>query len=828
MKRENNMEKFETRGGRNLAPNKNRTPKKYKYNTKPNSGDVKKTNAGKNKAAPGKNKVPEFSEEMRAILLRRKNMVYLPGNVDTNPDIHTIWTGLNGERATVEGDAAFYMSAIRNLNALGYTVSPRLFAGMVKLSRDKFIGLYAHTVATLKEMVGADKSYRPMYPGFPEQVMNMSDSELYINAIIHYLSGGTYYPYRFQRSTNPTQNTAFDQGGFTVLNVGTKEDLMEIFTNLWKSKTSISSADKEDLRTIIKGIPDFADYMPDEIPLKENVALYASLVMESPLGSPRFLKKYFKTATDVLRLIVGLSDGDLSLAEKNKLRSLKRKERNAVMYLLANVNKDTLLEDMFRYQNRWIYVGQFLHPGEFHDELFNDVRLAFDFIRNDEKPLFFGGKVQKLLNEGAMQAAADKLKTRPGEFARLLDKLLRDSRSEDRNYIIDLFKQCADKVSAPVLWQVHAHFAQRKYEAANPDKKQPVRVFFPKGNVAKCMVVENDLAAIPYNVCGTVMNVCSEAIRKQYAERTSLGKVYIDPEFKDFLVPFSQRSASKTLKTIVRGSRIPVDKDAKIVRSFIWWTNDSRNYRVDIDLSAGVLNENWGYVGHVSWTNLRERGMKCCHSGDITNGGSPDGNGVVEFLDIDIDSVVNSGGRYVIFQIYAYTAQKFSELPNLRFGWMERQRLGDGAIFEPRSVKMNMDVTADSRIAIPVVFDCVKREYIWCDLNIGIGAMSSSHYGNTLESNLKGVTASCYGLANVWKTNLAQLVYANAVSRGEYVEDRNEADLIFSNDLTPPVTYTEKFNPETGEIEREAVERDSKDYKVITAYDTDYFVGQLL
>ena len=37
-------------------------------------------------------------------------------------------------------------------------------------------------------MVGAHIQFAPMYPNFPQQMMDLSDADLYINAIIHYVT----------------------------------------------------------------------------------------------------------------------------------------------------------------------------------------------------------------------------------------------------------------------------------------------------------------------------------------------------------------------------------------------------------------------------------------------------------------------------------------------------------------------------------------------------------------------------------------------------------------------------------------------------------------
>ena len=242
-------------------------------------------------------------------------------------------------------------------------------------------------------------------------------------------------------------------------------------------------------------------------------------------------------------------------------------------------------------------------------------------------------------------------------------------------------------------------------------------------------------------------------------------------------------------------------------------------------MSAAIYDENWKYIDHVSYTRLRSEGMKAYHSGDITDGGSVNGKGVAEFLDVNIDAVAEKG-RYIVYQIYSYTGQKFSEMPNCRFGWMERDKVNSGEIFEPSTVTMSLDVTSESVVAIPVIFDCKERKFIWCDMNLGINNTRSYYGGNNLESNLSGVSATCYGMTHLNKANIYDLAMLNADARGIIVTDRNEADIIFSNDTTVPVELVEVEDEVTSE--KKFMQREKKEVSIITAYDVDYFMGQML
>jgi len=738
------------------------------------------------------------------ILLRRKHLVVIEPN--------------NAEYEQSKTENALVVSMMKNVQSLGFTFSKELFETLMHCGKDELKKFYTELIPELKALVGADVTYRPMYPNFPEQVAEASDVELFINAIVHYFTLGQLMPEYEKNERLPL----IDVDKMTVLSIGNSEDLMKILTNLASSKTSISQQDKEDIITIIKATPDYAKYLPDTIPLKENVALIGKLIIEeAPIKSAAPIKKYFKTATDVLRLVTAMSDGDISLAAKTKYRSLKRCERRIILDLFANCGNIT--EDLYRYQYEWIRVAEILHPFEYKYKKYNGVNKAFNTLRNEKKPLMFGGQVQAAILKKDMRTAATLLKERPGEFARQLDKVLRDS--DNANYILNCFKDVATSISTPVLLQVRQHFIGRMAE-----QRTPVRVFFPKGNLARAMSIKNELPAIDATICKNVARICRDALIEQYKEKDFLGNVFVDEDFKHYLVPFSQRSASKAVKTIVRGSKVPVKEDASAVRAFIWWTNmdDSKNDdywnngRVDIDLSAAIFDENWNYLEHVSYTHLRSSKYKAYHSGDITNGGSVKGNGVAEFLDVDIESV-GKRGRYVVYQVYNYTSQKFCDLTNCRFGWMEREDVNSGEIFEPTTVAMKMDLTAESTVAIPVIFDCVERKFIWCDLNLAMPC--SNRGGNNIESNISGVIATCFAMANMNKANLYDLILLNAKARGNIVTDRNEADIIFSNDTTKPTETVIEVDNEKG-IETPVTKE--KDVKIVTTFDTDFFMGELL
>ena len=727
---------------------------------------------------------------MNEILLRRKNKVIL--GIGT---------------AKVANDRCI-TTIMKNIEELGYTFSREVFDVLRTYSVNELTEFYLELKAALMKLKGANVVYMPMYADFPKGVMDAHFSELYINAMVHYWSDGILYPKNHRKRVND-RLPLFDETKVKVLQLGSEADVRQIFDNICTSRTSISRTDREDIAYLFE-----TENMklPDNIPHKENAAYISALYLQkNPLARVSGLRKYIKTATDVLRLVTAMSDGDVSLAENTRYKSFTRRQRRMIMELLSGC--PNIEGDMLRYKERWIRIGERIHPSEFdcsrytleYDRAIN----AFDKLRNNRKIETFAGKVEFDLAYGEYESALAELVKRPGELARRLDQLLRVAHKES---VIRSFASVAEKVSTPVLLQVREHFLHRAEQA-------DVRVFFPKGSLAKCHSERNNLPDIDERYCQEVVRICENALVKIYGQREPMGKVYLSDDYRNYVVPFSQRSASKAFKTIVRGSRLPMASQTNAVRAFIWWTNmdkcDLGSYddgRVDIDLSAAIFDENWNYMEHVSYTNLKSEKYKACHSGDIVNGGPVDGDGVSEFLDVDVDSVVRYGARYVVYQVYSYTGQTYADMPHAMFGWMERADVNSGEIYEPKMVEQKLDLTAGSKVCIPVIFDCVKREFIWCDMNMSLSGVHMNTGGNNLESNLSGVTAVCYSMVNVKKPHLYDLIALNVMGRGVLVDNREDADIVFDTALY--------LNNDTVENER--------DKMVITPYDTELFMSEYL
>ncbi|ANV71386.1 cytoplasmic protein [Bacillus thuringiensis] len=662
----------------------------------------------------------------------------------------------------------YLATVLKNLESLGFTFSEPLIEELQTLSVDAFTSFYKELVKHLKEMVGAHIQFTPMYPNFPQQMMDLSDADLYINAIIHYVT------LRLPVSKVEERLPLLDRVDLKVIDLGSEEDFNQMISQLISANSSISSTDKTDVEWAITHTEDVSCFLPNVIPHKENMSFIIGVLLINRKISADAAAKYFKTATDVHRLAVALSEGDVSLASSVRFKKFNRAERRFLLGLLEQCGNIT--EDMLRYKKRWIRLGEILHPAEYHTR-FPKTHRAFEILRNNIKVETFNGKIEAALLNRDIMTAKNLLKTRPGEFARRLDHLIRlcSDKSTDVFNILEDFLSIIGNVSTPVLLQLTAHFKHR-------NDKNEFRTFFPKGNVAKAIGIENTLPFISEDICLMIVKMCEDTLKNRFAELPSLGKVFLDEQLKNHLVPFSQRSASKALRTLSRGSKVDLP-EGDTIRFFLWWkegyVNGQHTGRVDIDLSAAMYDEDWQYKEHVSFTNLRSKNFKAYHSGDITS--AP--KGASEFIDFDIPSVLKYGARYVVMTLLSYTDQPYKDLPECFTGWMVRQYPGSGEIFEPSTVQDKVDITADTQISIPVILDLKERKLIWTDLSL----TRDLTYDNTIEANQKGMILVGKALTNLVKPNLYDLFRLHIEARGELVQDIEEAESIFSLDkgITP-------------------------------------------
>jgi hypothetical protein len=670
-----------------------------------------------------------------------------------------------------------------NIQSLGYTLSADAIKAILKLGVTSATLVFDEVLSSLKEIKGV-RSYRPMYPNFPKQVIEALDAELYLNATMHYFSfllvdlTGDSNKIWLPKYAKDKREPLDEKIELRVLGVADKVAVDILTDRIATSNTSLSASDKDDLRTLLtSGYGRNIDDMLSRISNKENLAFVSSIILSS--GSATDITPYFRTATDILRLATAMSGGDVSLKDDSKFKKFKNSERRFLLGLLEPIGNK--VEDMLRWRERWVRLGHPLHPGE-SAKRFPTTARAFTILRNNEHVDTFRTQVESAVRSGHVLQAVTLLTQHPGEFARRLDHVLRQApNAHTQLRVVDAFLSVAHEVSTPVLLQVLAHFEHRD--------ETDLRVVFPKGNVAKVMSLDKPLAKLPKIITNAVSVGIESVLLSRFSALPDMGKVYLDPALQDVLLPFSQRSANKALRTLVRGSKLSFGDEKNTIRFFIWWKDEDKsdnsfdNGRVDLDLSACAYDENWVSMGAVTYYNMREQ--YAVHSGDITS--AP--KGASEFIDVDIAGAVKAGARYIVQTVHSFTGQKFSDVPEALAGFMLRDKPQSGEVYDPRTVVDRADVTTEATSVVPMIIDIVDRKVIWVDAAMTTGGSRGYRYfsrGNNVASTRGTIELLGKAFTNIHKPTLYRLLSLHAAVRGEVVATKEEADVVFSVEAGTP------------------------------------------
>ncbi|MCB1889784.1 MAG: TerD family protein [Rhodocyclaceae bacterium] len=644
------------------------------------------------------------------------------------------------------------------LERLGYVLAPEVCAVIETFDGLALARLHRSLLDDLRALVGANRGLSPLYPDFPADVQRRSGVELYLNALWHYVTLR-----RLPLDASPRPPLFHDKAP-RVIEAGSAAELASIMTELAGAKRSLSPQDKDDLiKMMVHFGPDTLCLLPESISVKEIAAIVcAQLLAMYPdeAAVKAYVRRQMRAPTDVLRLAVAQCKGDVSLFEPTKFTGFSRAMRRFLLSLVEACEE--VEEDMFRWPERWKRLGEALHPGEYARR-FPVCHRAFANVRAGTRAESFNRKVEHWLAIGDTESASRLLRQRPGELARRLDHMLRLNGSEDA--VCVAFDTVAAKVSTAVLLQMRAHFQHRQVPG--------LRVFLPKGDLVRAFATQDLRPEVPVEATKRIVKTTDRILLERFSKLPPLGTCYVAPELADYCAPMSQRGASTSLRTVTRGSRLPLPS-SRFVRLFLWWKNGRS--RTDIDLSAAMFDADFRYVDSLAYYNLA--GWGGCHSGDIVD--AP--QGAAEFIDLDLQRLRVSQVRFVVASINSYSEQPFCELPECFAGWMSRLDANSGEIFDARTVEDRIDIASNSQICLPLVFDLLENRVIWLDLAL----KRSPGFNNTIQ-NLSGVSLMLRAFAHSRRPNLYDLFDLHVRARGHHAESRDTADLVFSVDgsVTP-------------------------------------------
>ena len=652
------------------------------------------------------------------------------------------------------------MSVVSELMQFGYLPTLGAIDALASASIEDIVDFHNEVIGFLKKFTGSDKSYKPFWKGFPEEVMDMTAEEMWFHQIVNYWIGGAYEPNEWTKE----RATAFEQPSYTKIDVGTEDQFLNIFTDLVSVNSSLTPEDLDIVKFFVsKG---FELRFPNAIPFKENLCTLASMGLDVPV----------RTTTDVLRIAVGMSGGDISLpkvpkksiksglwriAQLNEKRELfkfkkfTRSERKYILGLLEKTNCDAT-EAVLKDQ-RWVRLGEVLHPGEYKSKFPRSLQLFVEVRKKnkDGKVQSWYGKVNEAFDSSFINGI-NVLAERPGEFMRRLDWLIRKYGATYTGEIAGTFRKIAPNVSNKVLFEAYKYFDGRDVAATS-------RSVMVKG--ARKRTPLPILDPLPYEAVVSIKQTIKDCLKAKFASLPELGKVYVDEELKKIPVPFNMRSINPALKPTIRGSRLPWDnKDAKVIRAFLHFEKSQTSQTIDLSaVLVGKQNSVVDFTHHKQGSN-----NSVIHSGDswMRKGAC------AEYIDIDVEKALKEGFKYILVQLHNYA--KTPELvDNNHFGVMERNFPKENAYWLP-STMANCSLVRVENIVNCAIIDLTTSEYIMVDED---AEKSWVNIASTLDFNavkdyIKPPKFSVYDLI---------LMHIEA-RKGEWVDTDVKPDKLFAFD----------------------------------------------
>lgn len=701
-----------------------------------------------------------------------KGYFFVPSaTVNTEEDNLKYLTSLNEVSSEV-------VSIMAEVMRYGYMFDADCVRAMMGMNADELKECADRLSEYLAETYG-DGTFISLFGNFPSNALSMSEMEFFLHQIFHYLTDGAYAPHMYEVNDEDMELTQMYhedcvKDSYKMIKLANTETMCNICKRICNAQQSLTSYDKDVVayyctNYALLGVT-YNDILPEEIPFKETMCIVAYHLPQYNL----------KTVTDILRLAVYMSGGDISLPAIPKtidygwrtvkpdltdynFKKFSRPERKLILSrieaLLNSVkNADSIYAEMKKYINKWIRLGEILHPGEYKNQYPNTAE-AFYMLRDCAKYIYtFAGRVEHARSSKDFDLLLSLMVSRPGEFARSLDWLLR-KHLDKYNVILVNFINVINKVSTKVIYELIEYYSNR-----NDETLSEMRFVYIKG--ARKPFHLKQLEALPEYVITELFDILLNELDKRFVAKGSLrGKKYIiDETISNIALPKNMRSMNVAPGQQARGTRIPLNITTGMLRLYCRWMDPHGQY--DLDLACIGLNENFENKFTLSWNAYppkRDYNGKtvAIFSGDVRH---RCGNSA-EYIDVDIEGMKEMGVRYLVADVRDFDGQGFLK-KDAWAGIMERTEFGTpGEItWAPDTITTGFKLTSQCTNIIMTIVDL--EEMVMYVVDEDLTGIPVAHTGCNSQHS-----AICKRyMSQKHFFNACSLIERNLVARGATVE----------------------------------------------------------
>lgn len=588
------------------------------------------------------------------------------------------------ELATVLVNLAYYG---RGLNVEAYQALQKFTSSDLKI-------WWLEVECQLKEITGDNRNIGDfvVYKNFPAEVLSKSEAEYWLPQILMYCGFPKEF---FTEEVQPREKMSEDTKP-VILSLAKHDSFQKIYESYARQPARWKT---QELNEVVY-LSSFVNLAIENFVFKENLILLASHLIAS--GK----KIHLSNATDVLRLAVGLSGGDVSFATNSKLKNFKRAERRYLLALLEECNN--LAEDVARRPEHFKRLFFALHPGDWKKSYPGVVKVMNAVSKDDL--VTFNSKVEAGL-ASKDESVLELLAGRPGEFRRRLTHTL----SIFGEKAAKAFAQTKvlDKLTVMQLVSLRSHL-----DTVN---LRDHRIFPPKGNWSKLQVA--DAKSVDQRLALKL----SAALTKALVKRVPKVKV-LDPQTKMVKLPNNGDVGYP------RGTSFKIPDDVKFIRTASYWQNEGHGVTW-FDNGWNFFNSEWQPLGSCCWTNTNYGFGSAIFSGDPVNTTEMKGR-AAQLIDLYPEKLLKAGVKYAVWNILCYSRIPFSKAQDvfaaLQWG-VDPQK---GKLFEPSRCQLSFPLTSEHYTKYVCVLNLETREMIYIDANLKSNTSAASTNGIILEKQM--------------------------------------------------------------------------------------------
>ncbi len=614
----------------------------------------------------------------------------------------------------------------------------------------------------------------PFYIGFPSSVRELTKDQLLLDQLYSYFI--TYGLNDFEgEGTRSIFEEQIERGvldektevkHFEILTEKQAHDKLRSCVDDLLSSTRPLSKSQYDL--VKQYIVDYS-YAPTSIASKNTAIKLLNDIRDLELTS-------FLCLPDIIKLVEEMiqaekPDSSYMFRDKSKLPKLTKlnlpnRDRKFITAVIRRVIEKQLVNltgHQYRVTHNQVIEcleKRKLWKGLLHHIHFNpqtDLESYFvSIIYNDDIKSKMS-YVEKYIAQGDIKSACVILTHAKGATAvlRHMNYLLsRCNNEEDKKYVIDT--AFTSNAAVALIQQLY------NYSYYNVDNRNARHFKFTHQNLLKTHTeeqweVNKRRSYITEKDKQLILSALENKLQTLLKGR--LNKVYIDEGMNLKAVPIQETAGNSGYGVLSRGSRVHLD--GRTVRLFTYWEKVN-----DIDLSVMGIDDK-GNLIEFSWrTFYNNQNDAICFSGDQTRGYE----GGSEYIDVSLDKFKSRypNIKYLVVCDNVYSGTPFNSC-TCTAGYMLREKVDSGEVFEPKTVKSSFLVQGDTTFSYLFAIDIDANDFVWLNVN------------KDSNATVAGTTDFDFLISYIESTNVLNLQSLFTYMATEVVDNMGDADIIVTD-----------------------------------------------